>query len=118
MTRKSTPAVMRSGFKLILPFLRPIEAMILDPDVTEIMVNGAQAVFVERAGQLAPLPDARLDERALRVAVKTITRALGDDISDVQPLLDARLPDAWPPSSRRVRSTAPRSPSAGSARGG
>ena len=84
---------MRSGFELILPFLRPIEALILDPDVSEIMVNGGEAVFVERAGQLAPVPGARIEERSLRVAVKNIARALGDDISEAQPILDARLPD-------------------------
>jgi len=84
---------MRSGFELILPFLRPIESLILDPDVSEIMVNGSQAVFVERNGLLAPVPGARIEERSLRVAVKNIARALGDDISEAQPLLDARLPD-------------------------
>ncbi len=84
---------MRSGFELILPFLRPIEALILDPDISEIMVNGSQAVFVERNGLLSPVPGARIEERSLRVAVKNIARALGDDISEAQPLLDARLPD-------------------------
>lgn len=84
---------MRSGFEIILPFLRPIQALILDPDVSEIMVNGGDAVFVERAGQLAPVPGARIDDRSLRVAVKNIARALGDDISEAQPILDARLPD-------------------------
>lgn len=49
---------MRSGFELILPFLRPIEALILDPDISEIMVNGSRAVFVERNGLLSPVPGA------------------------------------------------------------
>lgn len=84
---------MRSGFEIILPFLRPIQALILDPDVSEIMVNGGDAVFVERVGELAPVPGARIDDRSLRVAVKNIARALGDDISEAQPILDARLPD-------------------------
>ncbi len=84
---------MRSGFELILPFLRPIASLILDPDVSEVMVNGGESVFVERAGELHAVPGARVDERSLRVAVKNIARALGDDISEAQPLLDARLPD-------------------------
>ena len=84
---------MRSGFELILPFLRPIASLILDPEVSEVMVNGGESVFVERAGELHPVPGARVDERSLRVAVKNIARALGDDISEAQPLLDARLPD-------------------------
>ncbi len=60
---------MRSGFELILPFPRPIASLILDPDVSEIMVNGGDAVFVERAGQLPPVPNAKLGERALPAAI-------------------------------------------------
>jgi pilus assembly protein CpaF len=43
--------------------------------------------------RLAAVPDVHLDERNLRVAVKNIARALGDDISEEQPILDARLED-------------------------
>jgi len=38
------------GFKLILPFLRPIEHFILDSEISEIMVNGSDRIFVERQG--------------------------------------------------------------------
>jgi pilus assembly protein CpaF len=78
---------------LILPFLRPITHLIQDPDITEVMVNGSGRIFIERAGRLTEVPDVRLDERNLRVAVQNIARALGDDISEAQPILDARLPD-------------------------
>jgi pilus assembly protein CpaF len=81
------------AFDLVLPFLRPIAHLITDPEVSEIMVNGARSVFVEREGKLAAVTDVRLDERNLRVAVKNIARALGDDISEEQPILDARLED-------------------------
>jgi pilus assembly protein CpaF len=81
------------SFELVLPFLRPIAHLITDPDVSEIMVNGAHAVYVERDGVVAVVENVRLDERNLRVAVKNIARAVGDDISDEQPILDARLPD-------------------------
>jgi pilus assembly protein CpaF len=81
------------AFELVLPFLRPIAHLITDPDVSEIMVNGARSVFVERAGTLTPVTGVHLDERNLRVAVKNIARALGDDISEEQPILDARLED-------------------------
>ena len=40
------------GFEVILPFLRPIEHLILDADVSEIMVNGSVRVFIERHGQI------------------------------------------------------------------
>jgi pilus assembly protein CpaF len=81
------------SFEVILPFLRPIAHLIQDPDVSEIMVNGSRRVFVEREGLLSEVEDVRLDERNLRVAVKNIARALGDDVSEEQPILDARLPD-------------------------
>jgi len=83
-----------SSFARILPFIRPIEHLLLDPDVTEVMVNaGGRRVFVERFGTLEEVPDLTLDERNLKVAIKNIARTCGDEISDAQPILDARLED-------------------------
>jgi hypothetical protein len=42
-------ATLMNGFELILPFLRPIH-LILDPDISEIMVNGPERIFIEKAG--------------------------------------------------------------------
>jgi len=82
------------SFDLILPFLRPIEHLIMDPSVSEIMVNGADRVFVERGGFVEPVKlQAPLTERSLQVAIRNIARILGDEISEEKPLLDARLPD-------------------------
>jgi pilus assembly protein CpaF len=81
------------GFELILPFLRPIEHLILDEGISEIMVNGSGRIFIERRGDLQEAPDARLTEKNLQVAVRNIARALGDEINEQQPLLDSRLPD-------------------------
>jgi len=83
-----------SSLDRILPFLRPIEDLLRDPSVTEVMVNdGGQVVFVERAGRLEPVLDRTLEPRNLTVAIKNIARACGDEISDAQPMLDARLED-------------------------
>jgi pilus assembly protein CpaF len=83
-----------SSWDRILPFLRPIEDLLTDASITEVMVNdGGRAVFVERDGTTELVPDRRLDSRNLTVAIKNIARACGDEISDVQPLLDARLED-------------------------
>jgi pilus assembly protein CpaF len=82
-----------NGFELILPFLRPIQHLILDPDISEIMVNGPDAIFIEKAGYLQRVPEAKLTPESLIVAVKNIARRLGDDISDEKPILDSRLPD-------------------------
>jgi pilus assembly protein CpaF len=81
------------GFELILPFLRPIEHLILDPEISEIMVNGSGRIFVERHGDLEEIADVRLTEKNLQVAVRNIARSLGDEINEAQPLLDSRLPD-------------------------
>lgn len=81
------------SFELILPFLRPIEHLILDPNISEIMVNGASHIFIERAGQLQAVPDVTISETALNAAVKNIARRLGDDVSEFKPILDSRLPD-------------------------
>jgi len=81
------------GFETILPFLRPIEHLIRDDSISEIMVNGSARVFIERAGVLQEVPDLALSEKSLMVAVKNIARRLGDDISEQKPILDSRLPD-------------------------
>lgn len=81
------------GFELILPFLRPIEQLILDTEISEIMVNGSGRIFVERHGDLVEVPDVSLTEKNLQVAVRNIARSLGDEINEAQPLLDSRLPD-------------------------
>ena len=81
------------SFDVILPFLRPIAHLIQDPDVTEIMVNGSRRIFVERQGMIEAVDGIEIDERNLKVAVKNIARALGDDVSEEKPILDSRLPD-------------------------
>jgi len=83
-----------SSLDRILPFLRPIEDLLVDPTITEVMVNeGGRRIFVEREGGLQAVPDRTLEARNLTVAIKNIARACGDEISDAQPLLDARLED-------------------------
>jgi pilus assembly protein CpaF len=82
-----------NGFEMILPFLKPIEHLILDDSISEVMVNGPDQVFIEKAGFLQQVKDVSLGEKSLLVAVKNIARPLGDDISESKPILDSRLPD-------------------------
>jgi pilus assembly protein CpaF len=82
-----------NGFETILPFLKPIEHLILDDTISEVMVNGPDCVFIEKAGFIEPVRDISLGEKSLLVAVKNIARRLGDDISESKPILDSRLPD-------------------------
>lgn len=81
------------GFEVILPFLRPIEHLILDDGISEIMVNGSIRVFIERQGRVEEVEGVSIPERSLQVAVRNIARALGDEISEEKPVLDSRLPD-------------------------
>jgi pilus assembly protein CpaF len=82
-----------NGFEMILPFLKPIEHLIRDGSISEVMVNGSEHVFIERNGFLERVGNVSLGDRALMVAVKNIARRLGDDISESKPILDSRLPD-------------------------
>jgi pilus assembly protein CpaF len=81
------------SFDLILPFLRLIAHLIQDPDVSEIMVNAGGRLFQERAGVLIEATELHLGEKNLQLAVRNIARMLGDNVSEEQPILDARLPD-------------------------
>ena len=82
-----------NGFETILPFLKPIEHLILDTSISEVMVNGPDCIFIEKAGFIEPIQGVHLGEKSLMVAVKNIARRLGDDISESKPILDSRLPD-------------------------
>ena len=82
-----------NGFEMILPFLKPIEHLILDDSISEVMVNGPDQVFIEKAGFLQQVKGVSLGEKSLMVAVKNIARRLGNDISESKPILDSRLPD-------------------------
>src|ERR1700741_4224621 len=82
-----------NGFETILPFLKPIEHLILDDSISEVMVNGPDRIFIEKAGFVEPIQGVNLGEKSLMVAVKNIARRLGTDISESKPILDSRLPD-------------------------
>jgi len=82
-----------NGFELILPFLRPIESLILDSEISEIMVNGSECIFIEKQGHIQAVHGAIISQKSLEVAVRNIARRLGDDISEEKPILDSRLPD-------------------------
>ena len=68
-----------SSLDRILPFLKPIEDLLRDPTVTEVMVNaGGGRIFVERNGTLECVLGRTLEPRNLTVAIKNIARACGD----------------------------------------
>jgi pilus assembly protein CpaF len=71
----------------------PLEILLADDDITEIMVNGPKQIFVERKGKLT-LSDVTFDndEHAMRI-LDRIVAPLGRRIDESSPLVDARLPD-------------------------
>ena len=81
------------SWDIILPFLQPIADLLRDPEVTDILANGSGDVWVERNGRLEHAPGVTVSEKALQIAIRHIARLLGDEVSEEQPLLDARLPD-------------------------
>ncbi len=68
-----------AGFEMIPPFMWQIKPFILDPEVSEIRVNGPEHVCIERRGFLEPVP-VTLNRKSLLVAVKDVARRLGSDI--------------------------------------
>jgi len=73
--------------------LGPLEEMLADPSVEEVMVNGPRTVYVERGGRIEATDVSFADEDALRDAIERILAPLGRRIDELSPMVDARLPD-------------------------
>lgn len=73
--------------------LGPLETLLADPGITEIMVNRHDEVYVERAGQLSRHDTAFSSEQAVRGVIDRIVAPLGRRIDESSPMVDARLPD-------------------------
>ncbi len=73
--------------------LGPLEELLADDTVTEIMVNRADEIFVERAGRLQWYPLAFTSDRAVMGVIERIVAPLGRRIDESSPLVDARLKD-------------------------
>jgi len=71
----------------------PLEEFLNDPDVTEVMVNGYEDIFVERRGKIYETDSAFLDDNHLRRIIDKIVSQVGRRIDESSPTVDARLPD-------------------------
>jgi pilus assembly protein CpaF len=73
--------------------LGPIEPLLKDPTITDILVNGCNRVFVERYGVLEETPVRFKDERHLLRIIQKIVAAVGRRVDESAPMVDARLAD-------------------------
>jgi pilus assembly protein CpaF len=73
--------------------LGPLEALLADPEVEEVMVNGPGCVYIERRGLLEPTDVVFADEEELRNAIERILAPLGRRVDELSPMVDARLAD-------------------------
>jgi pilus assembly protein CpaF len=80
----------------------PLERLLADETITEVMVNGPHDVWIERAGRLHKSPVRFSDESHLRRIINKIVAQVGRRIDESSPMVDARLPDG-----SRVNATLP-----------
>jgi pilus assembly protein CpaF len=73
--------------------LGPLESLMAQPDVSEIMVNGPDRIFVERSGKLELTAKRFASAQQLRTVVERIIAPLGRRVDESSPMVDARLPD-------------------------
>ncbi len=73
--------------------LGPIEQFMADPEVTEVMVNSDDSIYIERAGRLYLTETRFVATEHLRRVIERIVSAVGRRIDESSPMVDARLPD-------------------------
>ncbi|MEO4054197.1 CpaF family protein [Solibacillus sp. CAU 1738] len=73
--------------------LGPLEPLINDPNITEILINGYNEVYAERNGKLEEVEISFRDDEHVRHIVDRIVAPLGRRIDESSPMVDARLPD-------------------------
>ena len=83
------------SYQLILPFFsEELRALLLDPSISDLMINGTTGVYADRNGvvQHIPLKTPYTNDR-LQGAIERIARILGQDLTTQNPILSTRLPD-------------------------
>ncbi len=73
--------------------LGPLETLLRDPDITEVMVNRPEQIFVERRGKIELTTLAFEDEDSLRRVIDRIVSSIGRRVDESEPMCDARLKD-------------------------
>jgi pilus assembly protein CpaF len=81
------------SFELILPFFRPIESLLLDDSVSEIMGNPDGTWWFERRGKMGRAEGVGFGFKALQTGLEVIANHLGKMLDEEHPLLNVQLPD-------------------------
>ena len=84
-----------SGWEKVLPFFEDdLQALILDPTISDLMINGITGVYADRGGVVEhiPLTNAYSVER-LEAAIQRVARMMGQDLTLQNPILNTRMPD-------------------------
>jgi len=81
------------SFELILPFLRPIEPLLLDDSISEIMGNPDSSWWYERDGVMHRDESISFDAGKLRTGLEVVANRLGKKLDEDNPVLNAQLPD-------------------------
>ena len=74
-------------------FLAPINPLLDDDSVSEIMINGPKNIYVERSGKIFKTEAQFKDDHTLAAAVRNIAQFVGRQLNETSPRMDARLPD-------------------------
>lgn len=70
-----------------------LDSIIKDDDITEVMINGPEDIFIEKAGKLSRLEQKFDDERQLEDIIQKIVGQAGREVNQANPIVDTRLPD-------------------------
>lgn len=83
------------SFELILPFFpEELRALLLDPSISDLMINGTSGVYADRGGSIEKIAlTTPYSNERLQAAIERIARILGQDLTSQNPVLNTRLPD-------------------------
>jgi pilus assembly protein CpaF len=81
------------SFEIIIPFLRPIEPLLDDDEISEIMCNPDSTCWIEREGTIRPASEHRFKTGELHAGLEVIANKFGKQLDASHPILNVRLPD-------------------------
>src|SRR3984885_10839785 len=81
------------SFEIIIPFLKPIEHLLMNPAIPEIMVNPDGSVWIEEKGHIRLQPGVRFDDGALLTGLIAIANRFRKKLDADSPITDLHLPD-------------------------